>query len=379
MRYILILKGMSEYEVLDGFVDAICVGFKKLGYMVEIFDVKKDRIIRRQHYDMIFSFNGIAAAIFHHIPVDSDTLLWSFLVDHPYYLSDRVESGVKNHIVSCVDLEHVDYMNRFHPDCVTSYFVPHGGETSKGTYIPYDERKYDVVFMGTLKSEKEYFEILEKGPMEVKSIVCQIIDDAEHRDDFSLAEAVQLRISHLEDKELKYAIAELSFIDTIIRSRNRKKIIDKLIEHDIKVHIFGNGWEEYSKKYSDKVIVHESVSYNEMLNLNMNSKIVLNNMPLFRNGSHERVFTAMLNGAVCVTEESKYLKTQFVDDDDLVFFRMDDLDSMCSRIKEILNDSSKAISIAERGKEKALKSHTWESRAKSILDFFEENCKTVKN
>lgn len=376
--HILLIKGMSQYDVLDGFVDAVACGFEKNGAEIEVLDVKKDNQIKRSQYDLIFAFNGVATTIFKYFPIANDTPVWSFLVDHPYYLNDRIVTKAKNHFVSCVDLNHVDYIEKLYPNIVTPCFVPHGGETYKGSYIPYDDREYEVIFMGTLKSEKAYFDTVSKMPMDVQNLIYQILEDAECKEDFLLEDLITPRLKSLRNEDLRSIIAELSFIDTIIRSRNRKKIIDKLIEHDIKVHIFGNGWEEYSKKYSDKVIVHESVSYNEMLNLNMNSKIVLNNMPLFRNGSHERVFTAMLNGAVCVTEESKYLKTQFVDDEDLVFFRMDDLDSMCSRIKEILNDSSKAISIVESGKERALNSHTWENRAKSILDFFEENCKTVK-
>lgn len=42
-------------------------------------------------------------------------------------------------------------------------------------------------------------------------------------------------------------------------------------------------------------------------------------MPWFKQGAHDRVFNSMLNGAVCVTDTSGYLKDNFIDGENIIF------------------------------------------------------------
>lgn len=40
------------------------------------------------------------------------------------------------------------------------------------------------------------------------------------------------------------------------------------------------------------------------------AKVSLNVMPWFKDGAHDRVFNSILNGAVCVTDPSRYLEEE---------------------------------------------------------------------
>ena len=99
-----------------------------------------------------------------------------------------------------------------------------------------------------------------------------------------------------------------------------------------------------------------------------NTKIVINKMPLFLDGSHERVFTAMLNGAVCCTDESGYWKQEFIDGESICFYDFQDLDNLENIIKELLLNLDKAGKIAQNGYDIAIHKHQWKNRAEQILE-----------
>ena len=89
----------------------------------------------------------------------------NILVDHPlYYHSKLAKPPVPEMRVFCIDREHVAYMKRFYPalpveflplagNCILEREVPSPiegchGQKQKHKNIPYQKRKYDIVFTG---------------------------------------------------------------------------------------------------------------------------------------------------------------------------------------------------------------------------------------
>ncbi len=97
------------------------------------------------------------------------------------------------------------------------------------------------------------------------------------------------------------------------------------------------------------------------------SKIVLNTLPWFRDGSHERVFNAMLSGAVAVSETTQYLEEALPSDAWVSFdLSPESLEGLAQRILALLADESRLQGIASAGYEAALSAHTWENRAQEL-------------
>ncbi|MFQ9083217.1 MAG: glycosyltransferase [Clostridium sp.] len=136
----------------------------------------------------------------------------------------------------------------------------------------------------------------------------------------------------------------------------------------LEVHVYGNGWEKDELAQYENIKRHGAVSYTEALDIMTNTKIVINKMPLFLDGSHERVFTAMLNGAVCCTDESGYWKQEFIDGESICFYDFQDLDNLENIIKELLLNLDKAGKIAQNGYDIAIHKHQWKNRAEQILE-----------
>ena len=97
------------------------------------------------------------------------------------------------------------------------------------------------------------------------------------------------------------------------------------------------------------------------------SKIVLNTMTWFKDGTHDRVFNGMLAKAVAVTDSSIYMKENF-SDDELIMFELEEINDLPAKIKDLLNNDNKIQFIAEKGYDTALKNHTWKVRAHELYD-----------
>ena len=75
----------------------------------------------------------------------------------------------------------------------------------------------------------------------------------------------------------------------------------------------------------------------------------------------------MLAGTVLVTDDTRYLHNQY-DENDMLIFRLNKLEILPQQIMELLGDEEKQKVMAERGKEKTLRYHTWEKRAEEFLN-----------
>lgn len=104
------------------------------------------------------------------------------------------------------------------------------------------------------------------------------------------------------------------FIDICMRSYFRGEIIKCLAEHKIPVHVFGANWEKLDCSSHDYIIKNgrevDSVTCAEAI---ADARISLNVMPWFKDGTHDRVFTAMLQHTLSLTDDSGYLRENFTD------------------------------------------------------------------
>lgn len=376
---VLIIKGLaSQYGVLNDFSNAIADELKNLSVNVTTFDFNLDTndpnnlLALNQSYDLVFSFNAILLDTLDSIINNPNTLIWSFLVDHPYHLHARLLKKCNNHIVSCVDKNHVSYVKTYYPNIENVFFVPHGGDGVFEAHKPFDQREYNVCLMGTYKNTDSLINKLSALPEPDKSIATAIVNHLTQGSKLTIEQLLYLELSKRNINIPKSAFANLLsallFIDVSIRANNRKLILDKLTSEGITVDVFGNGWEGYKCEHPEHLRIHQNVPYQEALSIMSNAKIVLNPLPLFRNGSHERVFSSMFCGALCLSEINTYLSEQFTHGEDIVFFDMNDLESLVTNIKLLLSNQELSQKICQNGYKKASDNHLWKHRAKEILD-----------
>jgi spore maturation protein CgeB len=132
------------------------------------------------------------------------------------------------------------------------------------------------------------------------------------------------------------------------------------------VDVFGGGWEYLKCGHPENLTVHGPLDSAGCLREISNSRISLNVMPWFKDGAHDRVFNSMLNGAVSVTDDSKYMREIFTDGEDVVFYDLEDMDGLVEKVRYLLEHGEKAEEIAKKGRERARKGHTWKDRGEAL-------------
>ena len=97
------------------------------------------------------------------------------------------------------------------------------------------------------------------------------------------------------------------------------------------------------------------------------SKIVLNQLANFKAGASERIFEAMLQGAVALTDDSLYLKENFKDCTDIRFYSLEQLEKLPEIVHDILSNSELTDTLRQNAYQKASTAHTWLQRASILL------------
>ena len=96
-------------------------------------------------------------------------------------------------------------------------------------------------------------------------------------------------------------------------------------------------------------------------------------MPWFKDGAHDRIFTAMLSGAVSITDPSRYLIERFENARDIIFYDLTNMDVMVENIRFLLEHPKMAAEIADNGRKKAEQNDTWDCRIQDLLEIINNN------
>ena len=168
--------------------------------------------------------------------------------------------------------------------------------------------------------------------------------------------------------------AEFSNISEIYQdviSYYRQKVLETILEAGYKVHVYGDSWDMYQSPNAHGLIRHPEVTVEESIKTWQKAKIGLNVMSWHKAGMTERIANIMLSGAVCLSEETSYLKENFIEDEQIVTFKLDQLQELPGKIEQLLKDDHWRT-VAHNGYKVASCEHTWEKRALQLLEIIED-------
>ena len=252
--------------------------------------------------------------------------------------------------------------------------MPHGGIAGAvPVHVPYKDRKYDVVIFGSLQNLDSANAVVASLQKDFDPLISNIIEDvlSDLTADLNMIVSENLDRSGIKftDDMIREFMYRIRGVDALRRYYKRSSLVKNLIDHGINIDIWGNGWEQLLNVLPDSthLRLHGSVSYEEAKYIMSNSKILVNDMPPYYEGSHERVFAAMQCGTLVATDRSTYLEEYFADDKSIIFYDIEDTDNLASRIRELIADSLKAQFIINNSLELS-SMHTWAARAATILE-----------
>lgn len=383
-KIILFIRGI---ETLWYFSEQMGKAFEDLGYEVFYFDQCKeyDSLSRLVWFcepgatvAVSFNYDGCAGEDYF---LDSEGVSFfdaydvpyiNIVVDHPFYYHKFRSYLPKKYIQVSIDREHDAYMKRFFPELQRGPFLPLAGTALwEEDEIPgWDERPYDVVFAGNFNPPDIFHEAIHRHGDEYADFYYGIIHDLIHHPwksmDATILEHLDREVEGMDEAGRKETMPNMIFIDLYVRHFMRGEVVKTLADSGIRVHCFGAGWDQLPCNHPENIINGNVLDSLGCLQQISRGKISLNVMPWFKDGAHDRVFNSMLNGAVCLSDGSKYMSEILRDGKDYIQYDMARLEELPDLVRGVLTDQSKWEYIRKHGYEKAKTGHTWAHRARRI-------------
>lgn len=399
IRKIIFIK--NAVETLGYFSEQIALELERNGYetcfidyerMYESMDAMLHFLDREETALVTFNFIGLRGeAVFQ---TESGRSIWqeenlpvlNILVDHPLYYHSCLREAGERMRVFCVDREHVGYVRRFYPGVKVEFLPLAGNELlvsqkdgEHGTYradvpepVPYGQRTFDLVFTANYVSmemlEEKVKALDEDYRIFYRRITEELIADPAQSVDAVMERHIRDELGAVPEEQLCAAMSGMIWIDLFIRSYFREKVVQTLADAGIMVRVFGADWEKiHCKKPQNVRTSGGKVDSAACVQAMRDARIALNVMPWFKDGAHDRIFTAMLQGTAALTDDSRYLREECKDGENICFYSLRALEQLPDQVARLLDDPVRTAELAERGYRMAEKRHTWKNRAGILM------------
>lgn len=380
---VLYVIGSSQYDSTAVFFQEMAERMESVGWEVSLldgrdvegYDARRERVLQ-ETFDVIFTINGMLleedSALGRQLLQKGEPVYCTYLMDHPFIHYERLKNEYPRIFVLSPDRNHVEYTDTYLKNIWGTAFLPHGGCRGSENR-PYADREIDVSFMGSFVSAQEVWKGFERYPRQMRQLLEDMAQWLVENPDQTLESGAHQIFERygidVQDGQFPEIFCEFREVDRYVRSYFREQVIRILTEGKIRVDVYGDGWEKFPSQAREYLVIHPPVGYQESLDIIGNTKISLNVMPWFKDGSHDRVFTAMLCGAVCLTDGSRYLEEVLQETENVYFYSLKGLKYLPRKVRRILEEEEQSARVAENARRDAEALHTWAKRADEVMDY----------
>lgn len=378
IKHIGIFFGNNLYDTKKHFSIKLSEALNRFGIQTSLYDMVKQspfELFRAlpsgKRPDMCCSFHSLTGTKKYGWNAFQDEFQIPFL----NILSDpptvETEWMAKDSLISCVDHFDCEYFRQAGFNNV--FFWGHGVERElKAAEV--QERPYDVVYMGTSYDPDGLEQAWSKFSEQERRVISDAIDLYFNDEKIISSQAVERVIDHLKIELPKMRKNNLFYqVGSYIRAIDRLKLIQSV--KDARVYIFGGacfrppgrvkGWQEYFAG-NPHVTVHPAIPMDAAIEIMKKSKICLNSMPFFKNGTHERLFLGAACGCLMVNTDTLWVRNHF--EEDLVLYKPRQWSDVNDKINYYLAHEAERKAMAEKARERVMRYHTWDKRVEELLE-----------
>lgn len=383
MKRIVMVKG--AVETLEYFSLQMMQAFQTFGCRVMVWDMKTPAASRTAFLDfyrpqetVFLTFNFIGMSGESQFMWDEESI-WSrcqvpclcIMVDHPMYYYEQLRGGTEQWRLICIDRDHVNFVREFYPQYTSVQFLPLAGTNPDSAafekLLPTALRPIDVLFAGNYVALKDLAVHTEHLEEEYRtfyfSVISDLIAHPKQPMEAAILRSLRREIPDISAEDTIACMYHMVFVDLYVRSYFRQKIICALAEAGIAVHVIGKDWEKAECKKPENLIMLGQRDSLFCLQSMRQSKISVNVMPWFKDGAHDRIFNAMLQGSAVVTDSSRYLDTFLQDGINCRLFSLERMQDIPEIVSDLLADPKQTEEIARTGYRTAECGHTWADNA----------------
>ncbi len=297
---------------------------------------------------------------------------FQFWFDDPVFFDDVFQQieGDDSYYLLCQDGYHAEHFRKHYHLKNAIQFPPGGIDEGEPDY---ENRDLDIVFIGTYSDPEVYRKNNASQSKEERDFSGAYVKYMLEHSELTYEQGVQGLLNQrgitLSEPDYEKLIWSLGSEYRYIRSIFRQRVIESIAESGIQLHVYGECWNSYQGKGKENLILHPAIKPNETKEILRRTKISLNIMSWHKDGMTERVIESMLAGAVCVTDETKYIREQGCP---AGLFQLNALGELPVLLMKILAETSYRIELAKKAYTYAKETHCWDERAEEILRIVSE-------
>lgn len=383
MKHFLIFAIQSVcYGSYAYFADALGNALTDAGHTVETFAYATEapeslECLFNRTFDAIFDFNsGLPRLTMEDGSFFLDHIrapFYNILLDHPLYHHNSLKQPLADFHALCMDENHRDYILACYPHIASAAVFPMTGEDIAPMDVSYPSKKIDVLFSGTYTNYREVENAIHTTPPFLENLTKQLIEHIQANPALTQEAAFQLLLPSLEASEIITETFPLHMqacflCDAYLRAYNRERLLLQIAKAGLPLTLCGNGWRKSPFAAFPQVQIIDDIAFQDTFSLFRLSKITVNLLPEFKNGSHDRIYSAILNHSLCMTDATPYLTRRFADGEGVCYYDIQDLDALTHRIADLLASPAQLSQIAQSGYSLAKKMHSWQARAAYLLE-----------
>lgn len=385
---ILQLQGAC-YNSYTYFSGRIAHELRRLGHHVSVFSTAEKPLeelarFAGQSFDAVVDCNSAAPRITtdeNGYFLDTiDAPFFNLLLDHPLYHHDSLKCTLKNYHVRCLDENHAAYVKKYYPHIQsTGLWTATGSsadefshaadvrtdESSPGAHpAAIRDRGIPALFCATYTDPEDVQGAIRALPEFIQEDLNRLIDALLSDPKLTIEGAVTMLGDSLNvylPEAMPLFVQSCFLADTYVRAHRRRAFVNAAARAGLPVWLVGADWDKLPLPADSHVSIRGSVPYTETFALMADSRLTLNLMPEFKAGFHDRIFSAMLNGSVAVTDPSMRLLREFTDGRELLFYDVLHMDAGCERLREVLEKPRMLQQIADAGLTAANEWFTWKT------------------
>ncbi len=388
-KILIFQSNKASYSSYISFAAHCLQAFEKLGYDVVNYDLAEGnpadlKELLKDNYKLVLDFNSnLPETTLDDMPILEliNGPVFDWLLDHPIYHHKNLRKVREkdNFHVICLDEEHVTYVKENYPNVKSVKFLPViGGDVPEDKMVPFIQKSNDVAFFGTYTDPDEMKRMVSELPTDVREPNEWVLDLLTRDHNITFYRACRAYLDEHKDSHLNNipfaSYAHMVFwADMIARSEYREKVLKSVLSSGMPLHLYGADWNKFASKTGVEIgedQLHPPVSYDDSVWMQGKHKVVLNAMPWFKSGLHDRVFSVMRSGSLLLTDGSKLINSWFRSGYEFVEYKHDKIDEIPQLIQDIFTGSNPDIdaeNIAAAGYE-AVKSYSWTRFLGELLD-----------
>lgn len=383
-KNLLFLTDSSNYEYI-GKTSEMSAVFRKAGYNTLVLDINKKQFL--QQANILYQVSKelkFQAVVCCNPDVITDLRLlecgekiFILLQDSPVAYDKQLKNLNNNASVYCTDTNYAKYIQQYYPNIGKSAFT-----FQPGCYleeqIAYPKRSIDVLLAyDYIEPEKIFAKIQQKYTKEIYSLVEQLILKLIASPDKTYENALKeifedFSLNDITNEQFKNFAIEFQIANQYRQAYYNNLIVRQLLQYGIKLHILGEGWENFKTPNSIYISVEHWNWYTFQKALS-NAKITLIVAPNEQNMLNDRIIAGLMSGSVIAANYNQYLQHNFKDMKNIVLYNLNNLEALPKKLKFLLENNTFASEIAQNGKVYAKKYYTWENSVKYMLEELQEN------